>query len=143
MKTFCHTCLTSCMQEWAALCFEEVVLEDQPALTGFPFTFHSSLPCDSTKKIPELAEFCSPEVPPCNCTICLSHFSQNFNLHNLLAALYILYLFFARSPEDSSVTCIKKLPSTQTRNLDCLCPAVLPYLQISGWFSSPVSTSGD
>lgn len=95
----------------------------------FPITFHSALPWDSTKKILEQAEFCSPEVSACNCTIYLSYFPQDFDFHNPMSAL-----FFVRSPDRTR---------TQTRNLGCFCWAVLTYLHISGWFSSSVSTGGD
>lgn len=54
------------MQEWFLLCFEDVVLEDQPVLTGFPFILCCALLGGSAKQIPGQGEICSPEVPCCN-----------------------------------------------------------------------------
>ena len=88
MLVCCQVCLNSCVQEWSLLCFEEVVLENQPALTGCPFICHGDFPWDSTKMIPEWAEICSAEVPcvtactrSCSvrCTTCLYRYLRSLN----------------------------------------------------------------
>lgn len=62
------------------LCFEDVILKDQPVLTGFPFTLHCGLLEDSAKQIPEQYEIYCLEVPCCN--------------YVLSCALYTVVFFF-------------------------------------------------
>lgn len=114
------------------LCSEEALFEDQPALTGF--FLPGQFPTGPYKKIPEQTNACSFAAQG------LVHSSQDTKLHeshchlqqsstSSRAPTLTCSLLHHQSP------CSKEPSLIHFRNLmNWLCPVILPFQQISGWF---------
>lgn len=72
--------------KWDTLisCYEEIALEEQPALLG-PFTLQGSSLWDPAKEIPGLNETCSPAGKGSN-AVCMADFLQDLIFHSFMVA---------------------------------------------------------
>lgn len=106
---------------------KEATPEGLPALLN-PSSFRGHVTSDSSKQIPkEVVEGCNPANFPHSLLVSDIHISDQF---------FLVCKYEVQQNTTLLITCVKKLSSIHFRNLDYLCPVVLPFQQIPGLKSS-------
>lgn len=106
---------------------KEATPEGLPALLN-PSSFRGHVTSDSSKQIPkEVVEGCNPANFPHSLLVSDIHISDQF---------FLVCKYEVQQNTTFLITCVKKLSSIHFRNLDYLCPVVLPFQQIPGLKSS-------